>query len=96
MAEHIVYTKCSRNQWIFPALVQGTILNGVMTANALTKQRECKLFMKYEPGYSPVEHKELLRDERTRKIMWWTALGAAAGGAIGAAIIELLSKISTN
>lgn len=55
-------------------------------ARVLHSDRKCRLFQRYEAGYSPTEHKELQREDRNRRILLVGMLLAALIGA-GAAII---------
>lgn len=52
----------------------------------LRKPRDCSYYIKYEPAYTPEEHKELQREQKTNRLLRnATLVGAAVGGAIGAA-----------
>lgn len=53
----------------------------------LSSDRECRLFFAYEAGYSPTEHKELHRDDKSQRVLkkgmiLASAIGAIIGGVI--------------
>jgi hypothetical protein len=51
----------------------------------LRKPRDCSYYIKYEPAYTPEEHKELQREQKTNRLLRnATLLGAAVGGVMGA------------
>lgn len=59
--------------------------------NNLNSNRKCPLFFPYNPGYSPIEHRELQREAKTHKLLLIGMLSAAAIGAIAALIGQLIA-----
>lgn len=60
--------------------------NFFLLQDEIIQSRQCRYYIKYHPGYTPAEHKELISEARTRlTIIIATLLGASVGAA--AAII---------
>ena len=57
----------------------------------LAQNRKCRLFYRYEPGYSPIEHKELRRERDTLIVVAFTGLAGAVIGAAAAIITGLIA-----
>lgn len=57
----------------------------------LNCRRKCPYFFPYNPGYSPIEHKELKREAQTRKALLIGMLLSATIGATAAIIAQLLT-----
>lgn len=76
---------CLRNQWIFSNVIVQD--NKIRWANieSITNPRRCFYFVKYQPGFTPEEHKELQREDNTNRIVRNATLVGAVIGA-GAAI----------
>jgi len=68
--------------WAYSSKVNSESVN----TEELRKSRDCSYYIKYEPAYTPEEHKELQREQYTNRMLRNAILLAAAvGGAIGAA-----------
>lgn len=81
------HVACIRRQWLFSPVVRG---DRYIETEAIMQPRPCPYFIKYEPGYSPEEHKELKREARTRRVMLIASLVGAAIGAGAAVIAQVL------
>ncbi len=89
------YLSCLRRQWIFWSGT-GNRLSNYIDINILKNPRKCKYFYRYEPGFGPEEHKQLIREEISNNRTKTAALqGALVGGAIGliGTIIYLIIEI---
>jgi hypothetical protein len=76
---------CHRKQWIYITAISG-VKASYNEISQISRPRKCALYYKYNPGYDPEEHKELKREEEMRiTTRNATLLGAAVGGAMGAA-----------
>ena len=63
---------------------------------ALNSKRRCPYFFPYDPSYPPIEHRELQRDARTRRLLiQGMVLAAAIGAFIGAAAAIVVEFIAT-
>lgn len=58
----------------------------------LNTQRKCPYFFKYNPSYSPVEHRELQREAKTQKLLIIGMLLAALIGAVAAIVAQLITR----
>ena len=68
--------------WAYTSNVNSESVN----SEELRKSRDCSYYIKYEPAYTPEEHKELQRERHTNRLLRNAILlGAAVGGAMGAA-----------
>jgi hypothetical protein len=81
---------CSRHVW--SELDSDDLETEDELEDLLAEGRECRLFYRYEPGYSPIEHRELHREDKTRNLVIITTLLAAAVGAAAALIGGLITK----
>ncbi len=81
--------RCSRNQWSFSL----TEFDKSQELRSITSRRTCKFFFPYSPGYSPEEHKELLREAQNRKWLLWAALLGASVGALAAIFTQTIWEI---
>ena len=85
---------CSRHVWWEWDL--GTESNEIEEAlrDILNLERKCPYFFAYQAGFTPTEHKELLRDAKSEglliKGMIWAAV---VGGVIGALVSPLVSSL---
>jgi hypothetical protein len=80
---------CLRLQWTLLPHARSQKMRWV-DANAIRQPRRCAYFIKYEPGFGPDEHKELKRDDETRRAIRNATLLGAAIGASAAIIAQLL------
>lgn len=81
--------RCSKLQWyLSTATTPQTEL--LLPPETISQPRQCPYFVKYQPGYSPEEHKELKRDVATRRTLLIAGLGGAAIGAAAAIIAQFL------
>jgi hypothetical protein len=87
--------KCLRNQWIFSVETKDDRKHHWANANAIASERQCVYYAKYQPGFSPDEHKELQREANTTRTIRNATLWGAAIGAIAAIIAQLLYVIIT-
>lgn len=83
--------RCLAVQWNFPhhPLSQEAYVC-FETLEVIGQPRQCPYFFKYQPGYSPEEHKELKRDADTRRTLVKASLIGAAIGAAAAIIAQFL------
>jgi hypothetical protein len=65
------------------------------TVESITARRKCHLFYKYHPGYNPIEHKGLLRDEQNRRAALRSNIISALIGAVVATIVNIIWNILT-
>ena len=86
MRIHIVSSLfCHRLQWAMTRSKEGND-NHLLLQDEIRQSRQCRYYIKYHPGYTPAEHKELISETKTRRtIIFATLLGALVGAA--AAII---------
>lgn len=61
-----------------------------LSPETIKQSRQCPYYIKYQPGFSPEEHKELKRDNATRSALVKAALIGAAVGAFAAIVAQLL------
>ncbi len=80
---------CLRGQWVFAPNIKSSELDYI-DVDRLIQQRKCPFFVKYQPGFSPEEHKELLRDAQTRETVFRAALLGAVIGACAAILAQIL------
>ena len=83
---------CSRSQWFFVTRIGNPTFNFI-TIDDLISPRECSLFLKYEPGFKPEEHKELLRDYKTRVIVFKATIIGAIIGAVAAIAAQIITSL---
>jgi hypothetical protein len=83
---------CYLKHWSFSNYGNATY-NDVKLIN---QTRICRFFCRYESGYNPQEHKQLVNDKKTRNVTWNAALLGAGVGAAGAILAQLLYAIVTN
>jgi hypothetical protein len=57
----------------------------------LNSSRKCPYFFKYSPGNSPLEHKELQREDKTQKLIIVSTLLGALIGAVAAIVAQLIA-----
>ncbi|MBN2463494.1 MAG: hypothetical protein JXB43_07845 [Dehalococcoidia bacterium] len=86
---------CIRGQWVFSPTIKSQEINYI-DVERLVQPRDCIFYIKYEPGFSPEEHKELKREAETRRTIIISSLFSGIIGAmIGAAaaiIVQLASR----
>ena len=81
--------RCSKLQWyLSTATTPQTEL--LLPPETIRQPRQCPYFVKYQPGYSPEEHKELKRDDTTRRTLVKASLIGALIGAASAIIAQFL------
>ena len=73
---------CFRRQWTWQSVGDKT--------QSIQQRRSCVFFTKYETSYSPEEHKELQREERSNRNLFNATLLGTAVGAAGAIAAQLL------
>ena len=83
---------CYRKRWTFDVYGDPTYKD----VNQINPPRECKYFFRYEPGFGPEDHKDLLRDKVARKNVRNAALMGAVIGAAAAIIAQLIYAAVTN
>jgi len=84
-----INVRCLRGQWFFAPHIKSPDLDYI-DVNRLVQPRECIFYIKYQPGFSPEEHKELIRDAETRKTVFKAALLGAVIGACAAIFAQIL------
>lgn len=87
---HVIH--CYRSQWHHSPCVVSKGMN-LLDAETIRQPKICRFYIKYEPGFSPAEHKELKRDLETRRIIIFSSLFGAAIGATAAIIAQLLYRL---
>jgi hypothetical protein len=80
---------CIRGQWVFAPNRKSQEINYI-DVERLMQPRDCIFYIKYEPGFSPEEHKELMRDAETRKTVFKATVIGAIVGACAAIIAQIL------
>lgn len=81
------YLNCTRGIWRESDLLNKNVSDRPkVIGEFVNKGRKCPYFFQYRPGYSPAEHRELEREDKTHKLLTRNMLLAAAIGA-GAAIL---------
>jgi hypothetical protein len=81
------YLNCARGIWRESDLLNKNVNDRPkVIGEFVNKGRKCPYFFQYHPGYSPAEHRELEREDKTHKLLTRNMLLAAAIGA-GAAIL---------
>ncbi len=88
--------KCLRNQWVFGVEAKDDGKHHWANANSIASERQCVYYAKYQPGFSPEEHKELQREANTTRTIRNATLWGAAIGAIAAIVAQLLYVIITS
>lgn len=78
---------CARNVWSNSELIRQHRNHALHFVN---KERKCRFFLQYVPGYSPMEHFELQREREQRRFLIVVSLLSAA---IGAAIATAANYI---
>ena len=58
----------------------------------LNSNRKCLYFFPYNPGYSPVEHRELQRDAKNQRLLMIGMLLAALIGAAAAIVAQVIAR----
>jgi len=86
---------CIRNQWLMIPRDKGDLGRFYTGFRDVMKLRKCVLYKKYIPGFSPEEHKELQKEEKTRKTIFKATLIGAVIGAL-AAIIALVVYLTAS
>jgi len=84
---------CLRNQWIM--LPKAKRSGYYSSIEEVIKNRKCVYYMKYMPGFNPEEHKELQREEKTRKEIFKATLIGAIIGALAAIVAQVMYLILT-
>ena len=79
---------CLRRQWVWAPHIKGR--RDYVNADDVRKPRQCVYYIGYQPAFGPEEHKELKREEETRRIIRNATLKGAAIGASAAIIAQLL------
>jgi len=87
--------KCLRNQWIFSVEAKDDGKHHWANTNSIASERRCVYYDKYQPGFSPEEHKELQREANTTRTIRNATLWGAVIGAIAAIVAQLLYVIIT-
>ena len=85
---------CLRRQWIFSTHIRSSDFN-YTNIDGLVQPRNCIFYIKYQPSFSPEEHKELQREGNTTQAIRNATLWGAAIGAIAAILAQLLYAIIT-
>ena len=65
--------RCSKLQWYLSTTTARVQI--LLSPETIRQPRQCPYFVKYQPGYSPEEHKELKRDAATRRTLLIAGLG---------------------
>lgn len=87
--------QCSRRLWTVSARVQSPNMR-LYNADAIRQLRQCIYFMKYQPGYSPDEHKELKHHRETKWTIFVATLLGAIIGAITGGLIVVIANLFSN
>ena len=80
---------CTRNVWSRSDL---TDKSKRAVFQFLTSSRKCPYFFPYNPGYSPVEHRELQREAKNQRLLIIGMLLAALIGAVAAIVAQVLAR----
>ena len=80
---------CLRRQWIFALHMKSSERNYI-DVDRLVQPLKCTFYIKYQPSFSPEEHKELIRDAETRRIVFKAAVIGAVIGACAAIFAQIL------
>lgn len=87
-----VTVTCYRNMW---DSYDHEIIEEEGIYEFLTSERKCPVFFPHNPGYSPIEHKELQREDKTQSLLIkGMILAAVIGALIGALITALINVLS--
>ncbi len=84
---------CLRNQWVM--LPEAKRSGYYSSIEEVTRDRKCVYYMKYIPGFNPEEHKELQREEKTRKTIFKATLIGAIIGALAAIVAQVVYLVFT-
>lgn len=84
---------CLRGLWHWS--YSSEINSESVNADELRKPRECSYYVRYEPGYTPEEHKGLQRDQKTNRLLRNATLLGAGVGALGAIIAQVIYALAT-
>jgi len=80
---------CIRRQWmLFPHMRSSDL--GYIGFDELLEPRKCPYYIRYQPAFGPEEHKELKREDETRRSMFKAAIIGAIIGASAAIVVQLL------
>ena len=85
------YFHCFRSMWTWP-LHYGAVDYGVVQEEVRQSRRDCRGFYRYRPGWSPIEHRELVLKASENRFRVWLAILSAAIGVLVGFIIASLKK----
>ena len=89
----ITRLSCLRNQWV--VLPEAKSSGYYSSVEEITQNRKCIFYMKHIPGFNPEDHKELQREEKTRKTIFKATLIGAIIGASAAIVAQVVYLIFT-
>jgi len=79
---------CLRRQWVWAP--HNRLRSDYVDADGVRERRQCAYYIGYQPAFGPEEHKELKREEETRRSMFKAAIVGAIIGASAAIAVQLL------
>ena len=86
---------CLREQWVFTRNARQDKEIRYADLKSLAVPRQCPYFFKYQPGFSPVEHKEIQREAETRNTTFRATIWGAIIGATAAILAQVLYAVIT-
>ncbi len=81
---------CLRKQWIFGRPVILGDDTSYVGYESIFTPRNCTYYIKYQPGFTPEEHKELKREKDTNRTIRNATIIGAGIGATAAIVAQLL------
>jgi len=87
--------KCLRNQWVYGVDAKFDGKYHWANPHSIAGQRLCVYYAKYQPGFSPEEHKELQREANTTRTIRNATLWGAGMGAAAAILAQVVYAIIT-
>ena len=86
---------CHRRQWTLTWSKEGND-NYSSQPGEIRQSRQCRYYNNYHPGYTPAEHKELIREARMKRTMVFATLGGALVGASIGALAAFIAELLFN
>jgi hypothetical protein len=85
---------CYRSQWHHSPYFVVNAWN-LLDTDTIRQLKKCHFYIKYQPGFNPSEHKEIKRDQETKRVIMVSSLLGAAIGAAAAIITQLIYRLSS-
>lgn len=86
---HLTNLSCEKNVWVAVDFQDKPTDDFFQFLNS---NRKCPYFFPYNPGYSPVEHRELQREAKYQRLLIIGMLLAALIGAVAAIVAQVLAR----